>query len=156
MSTEKLIAYLKSHPHLDDGTVAKNLWRHKLGKAAVAAARASIGGKPLAVPAGNRPSGPLFPAASPATVVGRPVAELLAKYDEPRKIAAAVKKLGSRSYVADDELRRDLGISPDRWRAAVAHPSVQQFRYVLPDKKVVWMQPAAQQELADTIAMRGD
>jgi hypothetical protein len=87
-----------------------------------------------------------------ARTVGQPIANLIGQFDDVAKVAKAMKELPKDSYLEDDEMRRQLSINPDRWKAVCHHPSLVAFRYALPrGNKHVWMHQAAQAKLAAAI-----
>lgn len=83
----------------------------------------------------------------------KPLAQLVAAFDEVAKVKNLLAQLGETSYVEDEEMRRTAGIGWDRWRRVVAHPDLARYRYVLPNKRTVWMRPEAQAQLTRTIEM---
>lgn len=142
MKTQKqLQEYIALHPGVPDWKISHNFYRHGVRSSDVAAARAAMAAAPKSV--GH--------AAPPSKGVGRPVSQLLDQFDEVKKLKQAMKQLGKDQYAEDDEMRRMLSITPDRWRALVQHPEVASFRYSLPKGKHVWMHPESQQRLQSAI-----
>ena len=126
---EQLKAYVADHPKLSPSEVASNLRRH--GVTAVDVQRAM--GAP------GRPT------------VGKLTSDLFVQFDDVAKVKSAMRALPKNEHFEDEDLRRRLLISIPRWREVANHPSLANFRFLLPNKKHVWMHPEAQRELARRI-----
>lgn len=143
MKTQKqLQEYIALHPGLPDWKISRNFHRHGVRSEEVRAARAAM------ATATNKLTGHGGP---PNKGMGKPVSQLLDQFDEVKKLKQAMKQLGKDQYADDDEMRRTLSVTPDRWRALVQHPEVAGFRYALPKGRHVWMHPESQQRLQSAI-----
>lgn len=69
------------------------------------------------------------------------------KLDHAKIVKCALDKLAVDECVYDDILRRDLGISNDRWKDVRDLDEFLDFQVILPNKKRVWCNPEARDEL---------
>jgi hypothetical protein len=84
----------------------------------------------------------------------KPLKDLLAAFDDVGKVQKALRALSKSEYMEDDEMRRSLNISLDRWREVREHPSLARFRFLLPPaskSRYVWLHPEGQAELQAAI-----
>lgn len=133
----KLQQYLLARPALRDvPTICKNFGRG-VTVAEVRQAIASLAKSP--------------PTAQPARKLARPVRALREEFDDIGKVRKFMRTLGASEYVDDEELRSQLRISHPRWREVRSHPSLSEYQFLLPTKKVVWMHKEAQAQLRSAI-----
>jgi hypothetical protein len=134
---EQIQSYIETHPGFNNSRIAHNLKRHGVTSADVAAAR----GAPRTTVAATEACQPK----------GRSLKLLIDQFDDVGKVQKAMKALPRDQYLEDDEMRRQLGIALDRWRAVRGHSSLTPYLFRLPNGKFVWMHAAAQQSLTEAI-----
>lgn len=113
--------------------MAKNLWRRGITKAQIEHEMTGV------VPQVKR------------IELGRPMSELIDRFDDVSKVKKAMKALPKDHFCDDDEMRRKCAVSLDRWKMVAQHPAITGYRYQLPRDKVVWMHPEAQVKLTAAI-----
>jgi len=148
---DELVAYFRNRPLIRIKTARDNLRRHGVTNAQIQAARDAAGlpaidGKLRHLPSPFAPL-PQFGVISPR----KPLAALLAQFDDVKKVATAMKALPKDSYLEDEEMRRNLHIATDRWRSVIQSPKLSAFQFELPSRKRVWLHAEAQQKLVAAI-----
>ena len=135
---QQLKEYVAAHPGWTNERMRNALKSHNVSAAQL---RAAMSGTP-----------------SPAVqniqtkTIGQPLTNLISQFDDVAKVAKAMKALPKDSYLDDDEMRRNCGVNPDRWKAVCQHPTLVPFRFALPrGNKHVWMHIAAQTKLTAAI-----
>lgn len=133
----RIAACIQRHPSKNNSAVA-DCFRRGVRAAQVAEVRQSLG------PAEKTP---------PPTVqcVGKPVADLIRQFDELQKVRDVMRQLGRGRVLDDDEMRARAAVPLRAWNLVRSHPSLAQFRYKLPNQRVVWLHPEGQQALARAI-----
>jgi len=143
MKTQQEIRdYIALHPNHTNKQIADNMHRHGVTKTQVQLARALA------------PSSATINAESQPTVCGhgvKPLAGLMDQFDDISKVQKAMRALPKAAYVDDDEMRRNLGISIQRWREVRSHPTLSGFIFKLPNNRFVWLHQEAQAKLTAAI-----
>jgi hypothetical protein len=137
--------YVRTHPGLTPEQCRQNLIRHRIPTAEIRKAMADLKVDSTHLKAvGVASSGANAPKA-------QPLKELLDAFDDVGKVNKALRSLGINEYLAEDELRRRLSITHDRWKEVRDVKSLKPFQFVLPNKKTVWMHTEAQERLRRAI-----
>lgn len=137
MKTQELKEYIAAHP----GWTARRMCQALKSRVSAAEMHAAMSGTPQ--PAVQNIQ---------TKTIGQPLTNLISQFDDVAKVAKAMKALPKDSYFDDDEMRRNCGVNPDRWKAVCQHPTLVPFRFALPrGNKHVWMHQAAQAKLTAAI-----
>jgi len=83
----------------------------------------------------------------------RSVKGLLSSLDDVGKVRRYMTDLPKSEYIEDDALRRTLGIAEPRWRSVRDQQALAGWKFILPNKRVVWLHPDAQQQLKRAIEL---
>lgn len=145
ISVQQLIEHIQAHPEWDDRRLAKSRHRQGVTTQDVRDARAAMKSKLVGPP-------PTL-ITKPGSSFGQPLSGLVDQFDDVAKIKKAMRDLAKDSYADDDEMRRTCHISFDRWKDVSGHAAVAKFRFILPNKKSVWMHPEAQVKLTKAITL---
>jgi transposase len=78
---------------------------------------------------------------------------LLAAHDDVAKLKNAITKLTREQFVSDEDFRRELRVSPERWRIITAENKFSKNRYELPNHKVVWIHTSMRRVLDSKIKL---
>ena len=131
----QLKEYIAAHPGWNVQRMVNSLHGHGVKAADIHAAMSDLRGK-------VEPMKPRF---------GQSLNILVDQFDDVKKVKSAMKLLPKTSFADDDEMRRQLKISSDRWRDVILNPQISSFRYQLPNKKFVWLHQEAQAQLTAAI-----
>lgn len=145
ISATQVKDYVSTHPGLSPEQCRKNLCRYEVSTGQIRQAMAEL----KLDPAAPGPVGP--PAVKANSPKAQPLKELLEAFDDVGKVTKALRSLGVNEYLTEDELRRRLSITHDRWKEVRDVESLKQFQFVLPNKKTVWMHKEAQDRLRNAI-----
>jgi hypothetical protein len=151
MTHAQILDYVRNNPGMTPRQLRHKVWRLKIPIESFRAALQELNGElPKTIP--GLPPASSVPAPKLAARTA-PIAELIEQFDDVKRARDAVQAMPRDHYIADEDLRRRLHVSPDRWRSLVQHPDVSAYRYKLPNGRMVWMHPAAQEKLNARIRM---